>query len=423
MYWFLDGQCCCWHSNGCSGGLSNTSCLACPGGQCPQAEAYIIEDHEIGETRILASMRADFHEHRQWIMDRFLPELIPAYMLMTEQMSNVAMYQMYLVGKLFDSKLHLEGQRLFNELQNEAAKDYYPSDSFCWFGTNARSLSNSEALSHAHQGALTKADLDRQLGILNSAASDTQIQQDMRGRWVQFLSDYCDPHDNDYTGGTTGLVDACGGGSANPDRTNIDIDFQRLVEEPRYLNLDFVDGTLSEDEEDVMALSRNLYGHKPIAMSLTAIGQESVQHNYMRLRSVAAKRSVAQNSYNAIVGMKGRGSGGGGSAQYLKAIMADLGMDNAAVEEILGENPSYYAQLEALGKKIFQNTDFFTDLYDKPANVKRKQAAMNAIELMLDRAIFESELRHEIILSVLLSSYLEEDKERIFLEFENAGNE
>lgn len=413
---------CCAHSGGCNQGF--TGCGSCLESQCQEVEDTIIpDDHENGETTILANMREDFHQHREWIVNVYLPMLLPGYMLMTEQMSAAAMWQMLLVGKLFDSKLHLESQRLFNELQNEAAKDYYPSDSFCWFGTNTRSLSNSEALARANQTTLNRVSITRQLGELNSNSSYTNVAQDKRGRWEQFMSDYCDPHDNDFNGGTTGLVDACGAGAANPYRANIDVDFQRLIEEPRFLDLDFSDANLTDDEEDVMALANNLYGHNPITIALGSSLKDTTQHKYFTLRALAAKRNVASNSYNAIVGMKSRGSGGGASAEYLKAIVADLGMANADVEEIMGESPSYYAQLEALGKKIFQNTDFFTDLYDKPANVKRKQAAMNAVELMLDRAIFESELRQEIILSVLLSSYLENEKEQVYLELQNAGED
>lgn len=416
---------CLGHSNNCAGGFGS-SCFSCPASQCDAAEDIIIEDHEQGETAILNNMRRDFHEHREWIVNEYLPDLIlPALMLMTEQMSSVAMYQMYLVGKIFDSKLHLETQRLFNELQNEAAKDYYPSDSFCWFGTNARSLSNSEALAQTNQGTLNRISSVRQLGELNSNSSYTTGDQDKRGRWEQFITDYCDPFDNDNNlTGPSGLSHpgVCGTtGATNPYRANIDIDFQRLIEEPRFLDIDFSNAALTEDEEDVIALSSNIYGHDPVVIALGSGLKDSVQHNYYNLRSVAAKRSVATNSYNAIVGLKSRGSGGGGSAQYLKAVMADLGMANADVDEILGDNPSYYAQLEALGKKIYQNTDFFTDLYDKPANVKRKQAAMNAIELMLDRAMYESELRQEVILSVLLSSYLEDEKEQIYLELQSLG--
>jgi hypothetical protein len=72
----------------------------------------------------------------------------------------------------------------------------------------------------------------------------------------------------------------------------------------------------------------------------------------------------------------------------------------------MGENPSYYAQLEILAKKIYQDTDFYANLYDKPANVSRKLVSMKAIELMLDRAIYESQLRREMAVSVTLSSKL-----------------
>ena len=42
-----------------------------------------------------------------------------------------------------------------------------------------------------------------------------------------------------------------------------------------------------------------------------------------------------------------------------------------------------------------------------PANVKRKGVALKAIELMLDRAIYESQLRQEMAMSVLLSAKLD----------------
>lgn len=52
------------------------------------------------------------------------------------------------------------------------------------------------------------------------------------------------------------------------------------------------------------------------------------------------------------------------------------------------------------------NPDFYAHLYDSPANVSRKKVAMKAIELMLDRAIYESQLRKEMSVSVLLASRL-----------------
>ena len=68
---------------------------------------------------------------------------------------------------------------------------------------------------------------------------------------------------------------------------------------------------------------------------------------------------------------------------------------------------SYLAMLEILTKKVFQNPNFYANLYDTPANVERKAAALDAFDIMLDRAIYKSQLRREMAMSVLLSTSVE----------------
>lgn len=395
---------------------------ACSRFDCNRAEDRLIEHHERGETQMLTFMRERFHLHREWIMDDYIARFVPQMlMLMAEQMSNVAMFQMEMVGRFFDAELHLQAQRLMQELQAEAARDYQPSDSFCYFGTNVRSLAHSESLAIAAQSTMNQIGFNRSLANVNSSTASSAARQDAKVRWEMFITTYCDPHDNNWRGATSGMVGACGAGAGDIARRNIDVDYTRLVEEPRYLQIDFSDNVVTPDEQDIIALSNNLYAHNSPRSSIETIARAPAQELYMDLRSVMAKRGVAQNSFNAIVGMKSRGSGGGDSAPYFRSLMQDLGMDADDINDIFGDNPSYYAQLEALGKKMFQNTDFFTDLHDSPANVKRKQAALNAIELMLDRAIFESEGRHEMLMSVLLSSYLDKERATEFQNFSQAG--
>ena len=76
------------------------------------------------------------------------------------------------------------------------------------------------------------------------------------------------------------------------------------------------------------------------------------------------------------------------------------------IDEILGERPSYYAQMEVLTKKIYQSPNFYTNLYDKPANVKRIGASIDAITIMNQRDRFESLLRREMLTSVLVEEAL-----------------
>ncbi|MCB1562971.1 MAG: hypothetical protein KDJ75_05290, partial [Alphaproteobacteria bacterium] len=148
--------------------------------------------------------------------------------------------------------------------------------------------------------------------------------------------------------------------------------------------------------------------------------------------SVLAKRSVAENSFNAITSMKATGTGG--SRDFLAALLEELGVGTTGsppdIDKLLGQdssgnpiNPSYYAQMEILTKKIYQNPDFYTNLYDTPANVDRKGVALQAIALMQKFDMFKSYLRSEANLSVLLELAVMDLQEEIEDEFGKKGEE
>ena len=123
------------------------------------------------------------------------------------------------------------------------------------------------------------------------------------------------------------------------------------------------------------------------------------------MRSVVAKRSVAEHSFNTIAGMRAMSSeeGGGETGKYMKNILKQLGVTNEQdLTQMVGDRPSYYAQMEILTKKIYEHPDFFVDLYEKPMNTERKKVAMRAIGLMQDFDTWNSYLRMEAMLSVIL---------------------
>jgi len=384
-----------------------------------QGAAQMVQQHHIStRENIMNFLATKFNQHRNWMVNTFFKnQILPALQKMTAQLSAVAAHQVFIVGTFFDAENQLETQRVFQELQVAAHKDYQPSEDFCWFGTGVRSLAPTEARGELNTEALNAIQMSRQLGNANTSGG-VKPDQDKDSRWEAFVDKYCDPKDNnwlpDVTG--TGLTLVCNSGG-NSDRINIDVDYTRLIDGPRTLDVTFDNGGASTaDEEDVLALSSNLYGHDVLNRNLNAeyLRSRSYQPLYMALRAVAAKRNVAQNSYNALVGLKAAGSSDvsdGADApktrEFLAAIVKELGVTDAnEVYKIIGENPSYYAQLELLAKKIYQNPDFYANLYDKPANVKRKSVALKAIDLMLDRAIYESQLRQEMAMSVLLSAKL-----------------
>ena len=98
--------------------------------------------------------------------------------------------------------------------------------------------------------------------------------------------------------------------------------------------------------------------------------------------------------------MKSRGTASDG--KFATAILEQMGMSKDAARQALGDTPSYYAMMELLSQTIYQNPTFFSDLYGSPENAARKDVALQAVGLMLDRDQYKSELRSESILAVWL---------------------
>jgi hypothetical protein len=69
--------------------------------------------------------------------------------------------------------------------------------------------------------------------------------------------------------------------------------------------------------------------------------------------------------------------------------------------------------MEVLTKKLYQHPAFYSDLYDKPANVLRKDVAIQAAELMQKRDIYRSFLRSEITLATMLETALLSEQEAL----------
>lgn len=368
----------------------------------------------------------EFTFHRQWMVEVFFEKhILPALMLFAEQISATAMGQMVAVGQFLDAKHQLETQRLFQQMMAEAHKDYQPSEGLCTFGTNVRSLAASDRNTDLTAMAISNRTLQREL-LSGDAVAGAGQTSDYLSRVAQFRELYCNQADNG-----NGLSLLCPNASVQAGRKNNDINYTSVLETPLTLELDFTEegnpdhernqhrrGQVSVDEEDVFALAANLYAHNvaPIVPQAFLSNQQGVANpqgvnHYMNIRSIAAKRSVARNSFAAVTSMKSQGEVE--VQPYLHAIMREMGVEETEIPLYLGQRPSYYAQMEVLTKKLYQNPTFYTELYDKPANVERKVVSMQAIDLMQRRDIYRSVLRSEAVLAVMLETALTEQHEKI----------
>lgn len=391
--------------NGCSSGCISTS----------------LQQRDI-TTRFITG---EFTFHRTWMVEVFFEQhILPALMLFAEQISAAAMGQVVSVGMFLDAKHQLETQRLFQQMMAEAHKDYQPSEGLCTFGTNVRSLAASDRNVDLTAMGISNRVLQREL-LSGSSVSGGGQTSDYLSRIAQFRALYCNQADNGR-----GLQLLCPQGSAQIGRRNNDINYTAVLESPLTLQLDFTAqgnpdhanndhiNTVSTDEEDIFALSANLYAHnvaptvpQSFLSDENGIANPQGINHYINIRSIAAKRSVARNSFASIAAMKSQGEAE--VQPYLYAIMREMGVAEAEVPIYLGERPSYYAQMEILTKKLYQNPSFYTELYDKPANVDRKLVSMQAIDLMQRRDIYRSVLRSEAILAVMLETALGEQQDKV----------
>ena len=380
---------------------------------------------------------------QMWLtIDLWRGNILPALQEMAKQFSSASQQQALAIGSFFDAKHQMETQRVLQTIRARAHKDYHPSSGMCEFGTSVRSLAASERKSELNSHVMSQRSQDRQLGNTNTAAAGGALT-DINARIEQFKTTYCDPYDNN-----SALAGFCvhddGVGATAKKRVNKDIDFARTIEFPMTMNIDLTDQNVTHEEEDVLAMASNLYGHdvfdRPdpscfIDLSKVAApydpskvkncsedSHEAAREAYLNARSLVAKRSVAENSFNAITAMKSAGTAG--SREFLSGILQELGMNTdgepSAVLRTLGLDyshaeigPSYYTQMDILTKKIYQNPDFYTNLYDKPANIERKEVAMQAIGLMQKFDLLKSALRAEANTAILLELTVEEYQARV----------
>lgn len=379
-----------------------------------------------------------FNQHRKWMVDIYfkddkpgtaerdtIPGILAALQIMTSQLTAATTDQIFMIGAMLDAKHQLETQRLFQQLTAEAHRDYHPSEELCEVGTMTRSLATSARKADLAQITFANRMNERQL-LSGDIVSTNSEESDFWSRLRMFVDTFCNPNDNGK-----GLKNLCKSGGAK-DRINRDVDYTASVDMPLTLNISFAqDGAdKTPDEENIFALSANLYAHEPLpdmnaANLLTGNNEPTDQaYKYMDLRALAAKRSVAQNTLAAVVGMKAQGAPEVSPFLYsaLKQ-MSNEGLEDTEIQKYLGDKPSYYAQMEMLTKKIYQHPGFFTDLYDKPANVMRKEAAMQAVELMQKRDIYRSLLRSEMLFAVILETSLAKQQKTVEAEIERLDQE
>jgi hypothetical protein len=299
----------------------------------------------------------------------------------------------------------LEGQSNINSIQSLQKKSAtailngQSSEQVCRMATLSQSLAKSDFSGMAHQKAIAQILQDRDAGRVGSLyynGGGINIDDGLGARITLFRKNYCDKKDEN-----TSLDKFC---DVDVDRElNRDVDITRVLDTPLTLDVNFVGNSTIDNDKDeapLLALAENLFPSLPITNGEAA---GSSQENYMKLRSLMAARNVARNSFASYVAEKAKGDNVT-VTPFAMNVMKTMMVDPTEAEKFLGRNPSYFAQMEVLTKKLYQMPDFVTALSTGAANVDRVRIAMKAVDLQQGADFLESMYRREM----MLATYLEQ---------------
>jgi len=350
----------------------------------------------------------DNDAHEQGIYHALRENWISSWMMMTEQFVATMMQQMFILGTFLDADQQLGVQRILQDMTAQAHKDFHPSFQMCQFATNVKSLAAVDRHAVENTKILDEVLASREHLQANLGASGG-VALDFTHRIRMFKDVYCDLNENNRS-----VLWMCNSGSGPIERRTKDIDFPRVVDSKFTLDVNFLDTFETDEEKDIIALGHNLFAGTTIDFMPEQLMNETAgQSLFLDVRSIHAIRSVARYSFEKIIGMKAEGDENDPYIvrDFMKYIIMELGVPEAELGDLMGANPSYFAQMEVLTRKIYQSPEFFTNLYDKPANVRRIGVSLQALELMQDRDRFESALRREMLTSLILELKLRKYQE------------
>lgn len=369
---------------------------------------------------VTVKMTEDFEftvEMQVWYIWYYFTQMKPDMMDMATRWADSFLIEAAMIGGFFDAQAHSDSLRSLQRMTAEAMRDYMPGEALCQFGTLSRTLASTSAFNTRTKLRYSTQAIQRQMVRKGSNPAEAQAVKrepgrsaDRLGRWAQYVGKFCDKTNED-----NGLDGVCSGG--NNIFFNRDVDYARAFDDPRSFRETI-------EEPALFGLMNNLYAQNialntPDTDKMSVGGKSEGVNTWLDLRSAAAKRSVATNSFAAIAAMK---TATPNSTTQMKAvapfvvqIMKNLNFSNTDITKrfVMESGVSYFGQMEALTKFIYQDPHFFIELQDKPANVERQQTSMKAIQLMQERDMFESLQRSELLLSTLLELYLVKEQQKV----------
>lgn len=320
----------------------------------------------------------------KWMYNDFADMIIKSMQKQSQQVTLNQKEAVIASGAKEDAVTANNHTRLHALSQSDKALSLTPDAALCRDASAVRTLVGVEAAATATQNeAAERLTAYHSYTAGSSAARGEGWEKEARINTARNL--YIDPRDH---GGAVQGMDVTEGGGQK--RINNDLDFARMVGQP--LTVDTTRGGM----DDLMALSQNLYGNE----MFYDINPDRLNAQLFDLRQIQAKRNVLLNSFMAQVGLKAKGHSD--VTPQTIAAFQQLGLPQAVIDRDLKGRPSYYALMEVITKRQYQDANFYAGLIKNPAAQDRSAATMRAFTNMQMRDMVQSLQRQEVLYAMLL---------------------
>lgn len=329
----------------------------------------------------------------------------------TDKIRDVFETRILMLGAFIDGRVMNNSLADLQSLNARTYKDYYPSLALCRFGTLPRSLAATESRMPANRQVIANMIMSNNLQSKTTIFEKPNTTVDTYTQNVN--KDYCKQGD-----GNGGLRVVCN--ATDVDLQWADMDFTGILGIPMTTGVDFINNGETTPEKRLASLIQALTFYRPIDQqnipveTLNDEGKKKYYNNipnFVDSRHVAGVRQISADSIGSLVALKAEGTSG--SANHMKAVLMQLGLSAADAKKLIGDKPSYFAQMDILTKKIYQDPVFFANLYESPANIDRQRVAMLAISLMQERDLLETLRRKELLLSGYLTLKLDQAQSKL----------
>ncbi|TAL39714.1 MAG: hypothetical protein EPN97_01790 [Alphaproteobacteria bacterium] len=334
---------------------------ACPGacGTLPNLYGISIETTQAFLIRSLDLMEDTILNKLRQFWDRWLLALKD----MTAQLSGSLNDGTRHLDSLFDSSNETENERMLQEVEYNAKKQYQTTDQGCRFDTAARYMNSTMRTGTFVSQGLTK---NRNVEANNAAGSPAVAGQKTlnESRFGVYQSTFCDGVSN---GGYPGCA------AAGP-RPNWDTQPSKTL-----FGKETIDMANTDDRRAVEALTYNITGYDvPDPFGLNILRSAQGQEQRARNREYMAQMDAVSSLVTSLVGERTPGP----AAPEIQQLRTKLGVMDAS------PNPSEREIRQSVIEQLW-DPNYWVDLGDSPAATKQKEVYLQAYNLLMLYKIIE----------------------------------